>query len=125
MTDNQKIALFFLVCGLCLFGVASCNINGAMPGYSDGERTGVIVKISQKGVFFKSYEGEMNVGSMSSDKNGLMQPVRWLFSTQDGKVAERIIEASRTGKSVTLKYREWLFSPMRISTSYEVFEVIE
>lgn len=51
--------------------------------YSDGYRSGQLVKISRRGVVFKTFEGTLNLSP-----NGLMTP--WDFSAKDGEVARKL-----------------------------------
>jgi hypothetical protein len=105
--------MFLILCGLGLFG-------GLMPHYSDGQRTGVVVKLSHKGVILKSWEGELNVGSTSTDSNGSAVPRTWVFSATDAAIVEALREASVSGKRVTLKYHQYLAGPVGLDTSYVV-----
>lgn len=75
-----------------------------LPHYSSGTRTGVVVKISQRGFHWKTWEAEMNVGGMSSDGNGMAVPVVWKFSVKDQSVIDAILRASEKGSRVTVKY---------------------
>ena len=76
--------------------------------YSTGERTGVITKISQKGVMWKTWEGEMNLGGMSADSGGVMTPNIWKFSVKDAEVVKQLQAAGSSAKRITISYREVL-----------------
>jgi hypothetical protein len=74
--------------------------------YSEGSRTGVVVKVSKKGYFFKTYEGTLNLGSISAG-DGIIMPTKiWDFSIQrnDTAVFNKITQTQ--GKDVRLYYRE-------------------
>ena len=124
MSENAigNFGFILLVLVVVSFGLTRCT--GCMPTYSSGERTGVIVKLSEKGLMFKSWEGQMNLGSASVDGGGMMVPTVWEFSSLDDAMAAQINEAARNGKRVTLKYRQWLMPPWTISSSYEIESVI-
>ena len=49
--------------------------------YSSGVRAGVPVKFSRKGVLFKTYEGELNVGGLTNTAEGAI-PTSWKFSVR-------------------------------------------
>ncbi len=83
-----------------------------MPHYSDGERAGVLVKFSQKGVIWRSWEGEVMYGQ-SSD--------RWYFSTRDEDMATKLNE--KIGQEVTIRYHEYLVGPIQQGTSYTAIDV--
>jgi hypothetical protein len=106
---------------LCAFGLSKCT--GCMPNYSQGERTGVVVKISNKGVMFRSWEGQMNLGAAAIGGDGMMVPTVFQFSTLDPKIADQLSAAAQHGSRVTLKYRQWLIPPIQIDTSYVIEEV--
>jgi hypothetical protein len=63
--------------------------------YSDGYRSGQLVKISRRGVVFKTYEGTLNLSP-----NGMM--TAWEFSVKNGDIANKI--EGFEGKQVRLHY---------------------
>jgi hypothetical protein len=65
--------------------------------YSDGNRTGLVQKISRKGWLCKTWEGELLLASSPGTV-----PEKWLFTTWSDSVAA-LIEQSN-GKRVELKY---------------------
>ena len=105
--------------------VAGC-VSGCGNGYSEGTRTGTITKFSYKGLIFKSHEGEMNLGGMRSatdDKgNTSMVPNVWEFHASDA-MAPRVAEAQRSGRPVSIAYRQWVWSPITQSAGYDVVSV--
>jgi len=48
--------------------------------YSEGYRAGLLQKFSSKGTFFKTYEGEMILSSVSSTSNVAIASEKFLFS---------------------------------------------
>ncbi len=101
----KKRIVIFLVSLSVLF-VIFILISGIT--YSSGARTGVVIKISDKGYLFKTYEGELNLGGIS-EGDGTIMPTRvWLFSVQrnDTAVYNTIIRTQ--GKHVRLYYKEVL-----------------
>ena len=48
--------------------------------YSEGYRAGLLQKFSKKGTFFKTYEGEMILSSVSSTSNVAIASEKFLFS---------------------------------------------
>jgi hypothetical protein len=74
--------------------------------YSDGTRTGVVIKVSKKGYVFKTYEGELNLGGFSQGDGTIMQKNVWLFSIQknDMDIYNQITQSQ--GKQVRLHYKE-------------------
>jgi hypothetical protein len=53
--------------------------------YSDGERKGMLVKVSEKGNVFKTYEGEMWLSCRQ-----IVSPERFLFSIEDKSLADTL-----------------------------------
>ena len=71
--------------------------------YSDGERTGFFVKLSRKGNLFKTYEGEMNIGS--STQIGVSSGQAFVFSVENSKLADSLMAIQ--GKNLSLQYMEY------------------
>ena len=99
------ILIFVLVIGL---GGGSFAVFGT---YSSGSRAGVIVKYSTKGLFFKTNEGELNVGGISKGEAGDIMPTIWNFSVYRGDqdIDKAIQEAVLGGHRVRLHYEEKYF----------------
>ena len=87
------------------------KITGIPIHYSDGDRTGVVVKLSKKGLIWKTWEGQMNLGSMSTDGNGVAVPSTFLFSVADDGVVKQIQAAAKNGARITLHYDQPLALP--------------
>lgn len=98
----KRIFILFLIIIASFAGyVWACGTT-----YSEGSRTGVVVKVSKKGYFFKTYEGTLNLGSISAG-DGIIMPTKiWDFSIQrnDTAVFNKITQTQ--GKDVRLYYRE-------------------
>ena len=75
--------------------------------FSSGYRAGVPIKVSHKGIIFKTWEGELNVGGLANSAEGAI-PSTWEFSIADGddKVRTKLEEAVNYGKRVRLNYNE-------------------
>jgi hypothetical protein len=113
-------------------GIGGCMkgcVSGCDDSYSDGERAGVITKFSHKGVLIKSWEGQMNLGGMTSktdDKgNSYMTANTWEFTVRDAALVAKVEHAMSAGGRAKLAYRQWLISPMTMESSYEVTAVTE
>lgn len=93
--------------------------------YSDGSRTGYVVKISRKGVLFKTYEGELNFGfpQLNTMPGSTSQNI-WPFSVPDKEVAMQIEKAAETGQKVSLHYRQKYMKLFFIGdTEYLVYKI--
>ena len=75
--------------------------------YSTGVRAGVPVKFSRKGVVFKTYEGELNVGGLTNSAEGAI-PTTWKFSVarSEEDVHQGMELAMTEHKRVKLHYVE-------------------
>ncbi|MBK6391620.1 MAG: hypothetical protein KA109_16105 [Saprospiraceae bacterium] len=93
--------------------------------FSEGMRAGQVIKLSKKGVIFKTHEGELNLMMMPSTNNlGTMTPNVWAFSVQNKEVADQILKASATGERLELYYKEKYFKfPWQGDTKYYVYRV--
>lgn len=63
--------------------------------YSDGYRSGQLVKISRRGVLFKTHEGTLNLSP-----NGMM--TAWEFSVKNSKVSAEL--QGYEGKNIRVHY---------------------
>jgi hypothetical protein len=99
----RKLFIGLLV--IALIGVALTFLSTQMA-YSEGDRAGVISKLSKKGYIFKTHEGELNVGAQGQVGN--MSNNLWQFTIASGdeKLTKEIEEAMTTGKRVKLHYEQ-------------------
>jgi hypothetical protein len=108
---------------LVLFGflfLASCSEN-----YSNGERIGMVTQFSKTGIFFKSYEGHLNV-----TQTGMNSSVPFDFSIDNDKEDPLVIatldSAANYGWKVKLIYHEtmgWNWFNNRGETNHFITEV--
>jgi len=77
--------------------------------FSTGDRAGTLVKISKKGYIFKTYEGQLSIGSLSNDGGGIGTDI-WEFTVPRGneKVLQDLNNAIEKGHRVKLTYNEKL-----------------
>jgi hypothetical protein len=83
--------------------------------YSEGERAGILQKLSSKGWVCKTHEGELAISIVPG-----VTPVIWHFSVRDESLLPLLTGA--LGKRVVLHYREHRGLPTRCfgETSYFV-----
>jgi len=90
--------------------------------YSEGTRSGNLIKVSTKGVVFKSFEGELNLGGVRM-LEGLEGNI-WSFTILNDDVAESVKEFE--GKRVKVYYKErYKTMPWSGDTNYIVTEIEE
>jgi len=100
-----------LLCSIALLSACS-------PNYSNGERSGVITKVSVKGIIFKSIEAEM----LMVVPGGVL-PEKFSFTVSD-KAVVKVRDAVKSGKQVQVVYNQWLIAPPTIDTPYVVVDVL-
>jgi len=73
--------------------------------YSEGTRAGQLIKFSKKGIMFKTYEGELNMGGLrTGDAKDGLEGNLWQFSVLDENIIKELENAE--GKRVKLSYKE-------------------
>jgi hypothetical protein len=72
--------------------------------YSEGERVGMVQKLSKKGWICKTWEGELNMVVLPG-----AIPDKFPFTVRDDRVADEINKVA--GKRVSLQYQEHRFLP--------------
>lgn len=105
MSPFKKIIIKIGIVAVLLVVAVSFFLNTA--SFSSGYRAGVPIKVSHKGVLFKTWEGQLNVGGLTSSAQGAI-PTTWEFSIVEGKgqVREKIEQAITEGKRIKLFYEE-------------------
>jgi len=94
--------------------------------YSEGSRSGMVVKISKKGWLFKTYEGQLNILTFGATKSPNFVSESFEFSVERGNadLIKALEEASLSGERVSLKYKERFIKFLwRGETVYFVTEV--
>lgn len=86
--------------------------------YSEGDRVGYVLKLSQKGWICKTWEGELSMTTVPG-----VAPERWAFTVRDDEVAKRIRDLQ--GQQVALDYEQRKGLPTSCfgETSYHVQNV--
>lgn len=83
--------------------------------YSTGYRVGTIIKMTEKGMIFKTIEGQLHTGGISGDSGEGDATSMWDFSVKksDGEIREAIENAVDNGSRIKLyydeKYYQWAF----------------
>ena len=94
----------------------------ANMNYSVVSRAGELIKISEKGVVFKTYEGQLSLGGLTvADGDANIGNV-WEFSVTDDAIFHKM--DNMRGKKVILTYKEkYEALPWRGDTKYLVTDV--
>jgi hypothetical protein len=72
--------------------------------YSEGYRAGVLQKFSSKGVLFKTYEGEIILSSISSNKDVVLASEKFLFSMTNKAIVRQF--DTLQGNMVIVHYKQ-------------------
>jgi len=72
--------------------------------YSEGYRAGLLQKFSSKGVIFKTYEGEMILSSVSSNRDVPLASEKFLFTMTNKNMARQFDTIQ--GDLVIVHYKE-------------------
>lgn len=94
--------------------------------YSDGVRSGIVVKISHKGYLFKTWEGQLNLLTFGAVRSQNMVSESFDFSVaSDQQAVIKDLEAvSLSGERVSLYYEERFAAfPWRGDTRYFIVRV--
>jgi hypothetical protein len=117
MSNVKKYGIISLVI-LLVIGISYVTFM-SFGSYSDGNRAGVLDKFSRKGVIFKTWEGELRVGS--EDR---IAPQKFIFSVNSSE--EQTIKEleNSSGKQIRVFYKEkyWVF-PWQGESKYFIYKV--
>ncbi len=95
--------------------------------YSEGVRAGTVIKLSRKGVMFKTWEGQLNIRSFGAvrSENSLSEVFEFSIESDATDVIRQLEEVSLSGERVNLHYVErYRALPWRGSTRYFVTKVV-
>lgn len=120
----KVLVLFFLVAGL---GSAGFFTFGYKANYSEGNRTGRVMKFSNRGYIFKTYEGQLDLTNITKNNIGMVSST-WDFSVDanDQATITALDKAMTENKPIKLHYEEKFFQfSWRGDTKYFVVKVEE
>ena len=72
--------------------------------YSEGYRAGLLQKFSNKGIIFKTYEGEMILSSISSNRDVALASEKFLFTVTNKSLVRQF--DTLQGQSVIVHYKQ-------------------
>lgn len=94
--------------------------------YSIGIRSGVVIKVSKKGFFFKTLEGQLNLESFGAlkSKNNLAETFNFSIDKNNTELVNNLREVSLNGELVNLLYKEKYFKLFwRGDTKFFVYDI--
>jgi hypothetical protein len=116
-----KIGSAILIIAIALF------VYFLLATYSEGSRAGTIVKLSKKGIIFKTWEGELNSYMYVGDQAAASAATStlFIFSVSDDEKAtiEKMENAMLNGHRIKLYYKERYFKlPWNGETTYFIYK---
>ncbi len=115
---NILIVILILLIGFCAFAYFGI--------YDEGVRAGNVVRVSKKGVVFKTYEGQLNLQSFGAIKGNSPFIETFDFSIEKNKpeIISELEAVALTGERVNLHYiKRYLKFPWRGETKYFITDV--
>lgn len=94
--------------------------------YDEGVRAGTVLRISKKGMIFKTYEGQLNVQTFGAFKgtNPIMEAFDFSVLASDEAVIRDLQAVSLSGERVNLHYvSRYATFPWRGDTKYFIVKV--
>ncbi len=121
-TAWKRIKQFFLYLTLALVVGGGLYLWVVSWTYSEGTRAGYLIKVSHKGVVFKTYEGQLNLGGFQTDAQSGVVGNIWEFSTSKRAIYDQLQELE--GTKVKLHYKQRYKSmPWQGKTEYFIYKV--
>jgi hypothetical protein len=122
---RQKIGKIFkrFMVGLLILGLLSATGFFLVSNYtySKGARAGTLIKLSKKGVMFKTYEGQLNLGGFKTEAAEGISGNIWEFSVWKDDIYQEL--QNYEGHQVKLHYREIIRPmPWQGKTKYFVYK---
>jgi hypothetical protein len=94
--------------------------------YDEGVRAGNVLRISKKGMLFKTYEGQLNIQTFGALKgaNPIMESFDFSVESDHEEVLKDLQEVALSGERVNLHYiKRYKVFPWRGDTKYFVTKV--
>ena len=94
--------------------------------YDEGMTAGTVLRISKRGMIFKTYEGQLNVQTFGAFKgaNPIMEAFDFSVSAADEQVIRDLQEVALSGERVNLHYvARYAVFPWRGDTKYFITRV--
>jgi hypothetical protein len=94
--------------------------------YDEGVRAGTVLRISKKGMIFKTFEGQLNLQTFGALKgaNPIMESFDFSVQGSEDTVLADLQEAALSGERVNLHYiKRYTTLPWRGDTKYFIIRV--
>jgi hypothetical protein len=114
------IVIIVVVSGIIMFSFAYWGV------YDEGVRAGMVLRISKKGVLFKTYEGQLNLQTFGALKgtNPIFEAFDFSVDPDDQQVVKDLEEVALSGERVNLHYiKRYSAFPWQGDTKYFITKV--
>jgi len=114
------LLLIVVVGGIIVFSVMYWGV------YDEGVRAGNVLRISKKGILFKTHEGQLNLQTFGAlkDVNPIMEAFDFSVESGEDQVIKDLQEVALTGERVNLHYvKRYATFPWRGDTKYFITRV--
>ncbi len=94
--------------------------------YDEGVRAGIVLRISKKGMLFKTHEGQLNLETFGALKgaNPIMEAFDFSVESNQEQVLKDLQEVALSGERVNLHYvKRYASFPWRGDTKYFIIKV--
>lgn len=111
----RKILIWAFVIGIAIFTIMY------FVSYEDGFMAGKILRVSQKGVIFKTFEGKINLETFGAMKGVSPIAESFDFSVEKGnpELIKELEQVALSGERVNLHFVKYYFAfPWRGDTKY-------
>ncbi len=122
-TAKRVVKIILITVVLLGVAVASFMYWGV---YDEGVRAGTILRISKKGMLFKTYEGQLNLQTFGALKgvNPIMESFDFSVESSEEEVIKELQEVALSGERVNLHYiKRYATFPWRGDTKYFIVKV--
>lgn len=109
-----------LIAGIIIFSFMYWGV------YDEGVRAGTVLRISKKGIIFKTYEGQLNLQTFGALKgvNPIMEAFDFSVESSSEQVLKDLETVALTGERVNLHYvKRYATFPWRGETMYFITKV--
>jgi hypothetical protein len=122
-TTKKVVRIILIVAVVVAIAVGSFYYWGV---YDEGVRAGIVLRISKKGMIFKTYEGQLNLETFGALKgaNPIMEAFDFSVEGDEEAVLKELQEVALTGERVNLHYvKRYVTFPWRGDTKYFIVKV--
>jgi hypothetical protein len=116
----KVVIIFLIIVGSGLFAFYYWGV------YDEGVRAGNVLRISKKGMLFKTHEGQLNLQTFGALKgaNPIMESFDFSVESSNEQVLKELQEVALSGERVNLHYvKRYATFPWRGDTKYFITKV--